>query len=98
MASNTSVNDVKKARVSIELDGEIYELIPSPDAILTLSMKYDGLAPLMAAIARINVQAIADVIVHGLGLEGREARDMAGKVAVSPIIDSLLPKISEFAA
>lgn len=97
MASNTSVNDIKKARITVELDGDEYVLIPSPEAIITLSMKYDGIAPLMGAIGRLNVQAMADTVVAGLGLEGREARDMAGTVAASSLLE-ILPKISEFAS
>ncbi len=101
MAQKVTASDVKKARVTIELGPEDdrveYELIPSPDAILTLSMKYDGIAPLMAAIARLQAQAMIDTVVAGLGLQGREARDMAATVVTSGLIE-LMPKLQDFAA
>lgn len=100
--AKVTASDVRKARITIELgpEGETqeYTLIPSPEAILSLSMKYDGFAPLMAAIARLNIQAMIDTVVAGLDLKGPAARDIAAKVAVSPIIDELLPKLSEFAS
>lgn len=87
----------EKARVTVQIDGKDHELIPSPDAILSLSQKYDGLAPLMAAISRLNIQAMADVVVAGLGLKGSEARDVLTAVAASSPLE-ILPKLSEFAA
>lgn len=95
--SKTTASDVKKARIVVELDGEEFTLIPSPEAILSLSMKYDGLAPLMGAIGRLNVQAMVDTVVAGLGLEGASARNMAGTVAATSLLE-LLPKLSEFAS
>lgn len=84
--TKTSASDVKKARVQVEIDGEEHTLIPSPEAILILSAKYDGLQPLNAAIGRVNVHAIADVVIAGLGLENAEARAMLRAVATSDII------------
>lgn len=92
-----TASDVKKARVIVEIDGDEYTLIPSPDAILSLSAKYDGLAPLMGAIGRLNIQAMADVVNAGLGFEGAKARDMVTAVASSNSLE-LLPKLSEFAS
>ncbi|RWB66576.1 hypothetical protein [Mesorhizobium sp.] len=89
--------DVKKARVTVDINGVDYELIPSPDAIISLSTKYDGLAPLMAALGRMNVLAMADTVIAGLGLEGAKARDMLKAVASSNLLD-LMPKLTEFAA
>lgn len=97
MASKATLADVKKARVTVEIDGEEYTLIPSPDAIISLSTKYDGIAPLMAAIARMNVMAMADTVNAGLGLEGGKAREMLKSVAASNILD-LMSKLSDFAA
>lgn len=95
--TKVTATDIKKARITIELDGEEHVLIPSPDAILTLSLKYDGIAPLMAAISRLNLHAMSDVIVAGLDLKGQAARDMPSTVAISSPLE-LLPKLSEFAS
>lgn len=92
-----TASDVKKARVVVEIDGEEHTLIPSPEAIIFLSNKYDGFAPLIAAIGRFNFQAIADTVCAGLGLEGAKARDMAKQVAMSGLID-LSSKCNEFAS
>jgi hypothetical protein len=88
--------NTEKARVTIEIDGKDYSLGHSPEAVTALSLKYDGLAPLMAAISRLNVQAMADVVIAGLGAEGREARDVLNAVAASSPLE-ILPKLSEFA-
>ncbi|RVC47577.1 hypothetical protein EN781_00120 [Mesorhizobium sp. M4A.F.Ca.ET.090.04.2.1] len=92
-----SLADLKKARVAVEIDGVDYELIPSPDAIITLSGKYDGLAPLIGAIQRLNVKAMGDTVVAGLGLEGKAAREMMMSVACTPLLE-LLPQLSTFAS
>jgi len=97
MAQQVTASDVKKARVVIDLDGEEFTLIPSPEAILGLSQKYDGFASLMAAIARLQAQAMIDTVVAGLGLEGRAARDMASTVVSAGLIE-LMPKLQDFAA
>ena len=97
MASKASLTDVKKARVTIDIDGEEYTLIPSPDAIITLSTKYDGIAPVMAAIGRMNVIAMADTVNAGLGFEGSKAREMLRSVASSNLLE-LMPKLTDFAA
>lgn len=88
--------DLKKARVTIEVGGEKYELIPSPEAILALSSKYDGIAPLIAAIGRMNVHAMADTVISGLGLKDSAAREMLKAVAGSSLVD-LAPKLTDFA-
>jgi hypothetical protein len=97
MAQKVTASDVKKARVTIDLDGEEFTLIPSPEAMLNLSMAYDGFAPLMAAIARLNAKAMIDTVVSGLGLEGRSARDMASTVVSAGLIE-LQPKLQDFVA
>jgi hypothetical protein len=95
--SKTTASDVKKARVVVEIDGIDFTLIPSPEAIMFLSNKYDGFAPLIAAIGRFNFQAIADTVCAGLGIEGAKAREMAKQVAMSGLID-LSSKCNEFAS
>lgn len=94
--TKTTASDVKKARITIDLNGQEETLIPSPNAIITLSMKYDGLTPLIAAIGRLNVQAMADTIVAGLGLEGGEARNMPTTIVESGLLE-LQPKLQDFA-
>jgi hypothetical protein len=95
--SKTTASDVKKARVTIEIGDEEYTLIPSPEAIISLSGAYDGFAPLIAAIGRLNHKAVADTICAGLGLEGSKAREMAKQIAVHGILE-LSPKAAEFAS
>jgi len=87
--------DLKKARVTVEIDGIDFELIPSPSAILNLSAKYDGLQPLHNALARLNVHAMADVVIQGLSLEGQKARDMMMSVASSDLM-ALAKPLSDF--
>ncbi|TGU44632.1 hypothetical protein EN788_22205 [Mesorhizobium sp. M2D.F.Ca.ET.145.01.1.1] len=95
MASKATLADVKKARVTVEIDGEEYTLIPSPDAIISLSNQYDGLAPLIGAISRMNVMAMANIVNAGLGLEGAKAREMVQSVAATPLLE-ISPKLTEF--
>lgn len=90
-----SATDVKNARVTIELDGEGVTLIPSPDAILTLSGKYDGFAPLVGALQRLNVQAAIDVVVVGAGVKDKAAKAMQAQVIAEGVV-TLLPKLIEF--
>lgn len=97
MAQKVTASDVKKAQVKIELNGVEETLIPSPNAIINLSMRYGGIAPLMTAIGQLNVQAMADTVAAGLSLEGRDARDMPTTVVESGLLE-LLPKLSEFAS
>lgn len=93
--TKTTASDVKKARVVIDIDGEEYTLIPSPEAIITLSGKYGGLRPLMDAVQRCSVQAMNDIVCAGLGLEGEKAKGMLRAVASTNLME-LLPKISDF--
>ncbi|PWJ88354.1 hypothetical protein C8D77_11176 [Mesorhizobium loti] len=95
--AKVTASDIKQARITIELLGEEHILIPSPEAMLDLSMAYDGFAPLMAAIARLNAKAMADTVVAGLRLKGQEARDMASIVVRSGVLE-LMPKLQDFAA
>ncbi len=97
MPAKVTASDIKQARVTIELLGEEHTLIPSPEAMLNLSMAYDGFAPLMAAIARLNAKAMIDTVVAWLGLEGRAARDMGPTVVKSGLLE-LMPKLQDFAA
>lgn len=94
--TKTSAADVKKARVTVEIDGEELTLIPSPDAIISLSAKYDGIAPLINALGRLSLQAAVDTVVAGMGWEGRAARDAQSMVARSSIVE-IAPKLTEFA-
>lgn len=93
--AKTTASDVKKARVTVEIDGEEYTLIPSPEAILGLSDKYGGLQPLNRALGSVNVRAMVDIVIAGLGLEGKEANEMAKAVAMADKLD-IGPKLSEF--
>jgi hypothetical protein len=96
MPVKTSALDVKRARVVVEIDGEEMTLIPSPSAILSLSAQFGGFQPLVGAIGRLDIQAMVSVVVAGLGLEGRAARDMADAVAMSSGLE-MAPKLIEFA-
>lgn len=93
--AKTSAADVKNARVTIEIDGDEVTLVPSPDAIITLSRAYDGFRPLLDALARFNFDAATATIIAGLGLEGRAAKEMAEKVARNSIID-LVPPLTAY--
>lgn len=93
--SKISAADVKRARVTIDLDGEEVTLIPSPDAIISLSARYDGFQPLLAALQRLSHQAAVDVIAAGLGVEGKAVKDISRQVAVTGAID-LMGKLVEF--
>ncbi|MEQ1938616.1 hypothetical protein ABMA46_10200 [Mesorhizobium sp. CN5-321] len=93
--AKASAADVKKARIDIEVDGEPVTLIPSPDAIITLSRAYDGFKPLLDAISRFNFDAISGTIVAGAGVDGKDARDMTQKVAKTNIIE-LVPPLTAF--
>jgi hypothetical protein len=90
-----TASDVKKARVIVEIDGDEYTLIPSPEAILGLSNKYGGLSPLNQAIGRVDVQAMVDIMIFGLSLEGKEAKDMAKAVIMSDKTE-IAQKLSQF--
>lgn len=93
--AKASVADVKRARIDIEVDGEPITLIPNPDAIITLSRAYDGFKPLLDAISRFNFDAISATIVAGVGVEGKEARDLIQKVAKTSIVE-LVPPLTAF--
>lgn len=93
--TKASAADIKEARIDIEVDGEPITLIPSPDAIITLSRAYDGFKPLLDAISRFNFDAISATIVAGVGAEGKDARDLVQKVAKTNIIE-LVPPLTAF--
>jgi len=93
--ANVTAMDVKNARVIIELEGEEVTLTPSPDAIISLSAKYDGLGPLINALQRVNVQASVDVVVVGAGAKDKEAKTLANKV-VREGVTKLMPQLLEF--
>jgi hypothetical protein len=56
---------------------------------------YDGFTPLLGSIQRLNVQAAVDVVVAGLGVEGRDAKAIAAQVATTGPLE-LMPKLVEF--
>lgn len=91
MAGKTRIADVKNARVTVEIDGEDVILIPSPDAIITLSRAYDGFRPLLDAIGRFNVDAAMAVVVAGAGVEGKAARSLSDRVAKTSMVSLAAP-------
>jgi hypothetical protein len=91
----TSLADVRRARVTIDLNGDLVELRPTPDAILALSAKYDGFGPLLAALQRYNMQAFIDVVVTGAGAEGRDAKALRDRTVLEGM-PSLMGPVSEF--
>lgn len=93
--SKASAADIKMARIDIDIDGDAVTLIPSPDAIITLSRAYDGFKPLLDAIGRFNFDAISATIVAGVGAEGKDARDLIQRVAKTNIIE-LVPPLTAY--
>ncbi|RVD54541.1 MULTISPECIES: hypothetical protein [unclassified Mesorhizobium] len=81
----------------IELDGKSLTLTHSGQAALAISDAFDGLAPAMAAISRLNVGVMAVVINAGAGLKGEEARGTAKAVAASNLVE-LSGKLTEYVA
>ena len=53
--------------ITFELDGEQFELKPTINAMKMLSMKYNGLQGVMDKIVQMDIMAIEDVLVFGLG-------------------------------
>lgn len=94
--TKTTASDVKQARVVVEIGDKEYTLIPSPEAILGLSDKYGGLGPLNQALGNFSIRAIGDIVIAGLGLEGKEAKDMMTTVVAAPNKMDSIKKLSEF--
>lgn len=66
--------------VEIEVDGEVVELRPTPDAIARIDQRFDGLAPAAAALDRGSPSALAEVICAGAGVKGAAERELRDKV------------------
>lgn len=66
--------------VEIEVDGEVVELKPTPDALARIDEHFDGLLPAAAAVERSSPKAIATIVTLGAGARGQQAKELMGKV------------------
>lgn len=71
--------------VEVEIDGDRYELKPTVDAIRRISRAYKGLAPALAALQNVDVDAIAQVILAGAGVHGQRAKSLEAAIALRPM-------------
>jgi hypothetical protein len=63
-----------QGNVTFELDGHTFEMKPTINAMRVLSSKYGGLQDVIDKLARLDVQAVEDVLVLGLGPSYQSAR------------------------
>lgn len=66
-----------QGNVDIEIAGEVYTLKPTVHAIKTLSRKYGGLNLLLQSLAKLDFEAVCDVIEVGLGRSGGNVKQRA---------------------
>jgi len=66
-AVNGPIPKLGQGNVSFELEGQTYELRPTVNAMRVLSNRYGGLQAVLDKLAQVDVQAVEDVLVMGLG-------------------------------
>lgn len=59
------------ATVELDLDGEIYELRPTLQAMRTISRHFGGIRAAMERIGGLDFDALSTVIAAGSGIKGR---------------------------
>lgn len=90
-----SATDVRDARVTVVLNGDELVLRATPEAILSLSERYDGFKPLFDALQRVSIGAATDIIIAGTGASQKARANIARQVATTGMVD-LMPKLAEF--
>jgi hypothetical protein len=73
-AANGPAPKLGQGNVTFELDGHTFEMKPTINAMRVLSTKYGGLQAVVDKVAQLDIQAIEDVIVMGLGPSYQSAR------------------------
>lgn len=66
--------------VEIELDGETVVLRPTLKACQAISRQAEGVLGAIGRVQRYDLDTYVQVVTLGLGAEGKEAREMPGKV------------------
>ncbi|MBU1306329.1 MAG: hypothetical protein KKF33_12535 [Alphaproteobacteria bacterium] len=80
--------------VAIVLDGEDVVLRPNLKAAQTISRQKGGIMAAVDAVGKFDFDTIAAVITLGLGVEGKEARDIPEKVYSTGMADLVAPVIN----
>lgn len=73
-AGDSTSPKLGQGNVTFQLEGDTYELRPTVNAMRVLSAKYGGLQVVLDKLAQLDVQAIEDVIVMGLGPSYQSAK------------------------
>ena len=88
------MDDLNDGIVEVVVDGETHEMKPTVNAIRRISRGCKGLLPALQALQNVDVDALALVVVAGIGVTGRPAREIEEQVQRRPL-DYLTPA-SEF--
>lgn len=80
--------------VDIELDGETVTLRPTLKAAQNISRAKGGIMAAVEAVGKFEFDTLVSVIVLGLGVDGKEARDVAEKVYSTGMADLVAPVIN----
>lgn len=63
---------VNRGTVEVEIDGEVYELRPTLDAFKKIQARFGGLRGALEAIAQMNSEHLANIIVAGSNAPRRD--------------------------
>jgi hypothetical protein len=80
--------------VDIELAGEIVTLRPNLKAAQNISRAKGGIMAAIEAVGRFEFDVMVTVITLGLGVDGKEARDIPDKVFTTGMADLVTPVIN----
>lgn len=80
--------------IDIELDGETVILRPNLKAAQNISRQKGGIMAAVDAVGKFDFDTMVNVIVLGLGVDGKEARDIPEKVYSTGMADLVAPVIN----
>ena len=87
-------NHIGAGNVAIELDGETVVLRPNLKAAQNISRAKGGIMAAVEAVGRFDFDVIVNVIGLGLGVEGKEARELPERVYTTGLADLVGPVIT----
>lgn len=85
------MSQITSGQVSAPLGGDTVTLIPSIEAITSISRVFGGVDPAAKRVLALDIEAHATIITLGAGLKGVEARGVAGHLYRQGIDQTVLP-------
>lgn len=78
---------LKDSCIEITLDGEVHDLVASPEAMVKISRVKGGMRPLYVALNDRDAAVMLDILIIALQLEPKETKGLAAKLFASGVVE-----------